>query len=151
MKNSMRRPVRMLVAVAGLFLVGLVYAGTAGAAEVVIIGNPSLPGPNLEAKDLVRIYLGKQTRWDDNKAIVPVMLKASPVHEDFVETYLGRSPHRFVTYWRQMVFTGKGTPPRSFASEEELIAYVAATPGAVGYASATTDVRDVKVLPVTED
>ncbi len=147
MKNMMLRlPMRFLTV-----LILLVCAGAATGEELVIIANPDLPGSSLDAKGLQRIYMGKQTRWSNDEAIVPVMLKAGPVHEAFVEAYLDRSPHRFVTYWRQMIFTGKGTPPRSFASEEELVAFVAATPGSVGYASATTDMQSVKILPVSPD
>lgn len=147
MKNMMLRlNLRILT---GLVLLGCAVA--ANGQELVIIANPDLPGMSLDAKGLQRIYMGKQTRWHNDVAVVPVMLRAGPVHEAFVEAYLDRSPHRFVTYWRQMIFTGKGTPPRSFASEKELVAFVAATPGSVGYASASTETRDVKILPVSPD
>jgi hypothetical protein len=147
MKNMMRIPrVALLV---GLFL--LILGGTTYGEELLIIANPDLASPRLDTKGLQRIYMGKQTRWVNDEAIVPVMLKAGPVHEAFVEAFLDRSPHRFATYWRQMIFTGKGTPPRSFDNEEDLIAFVAATPGSVGYASATTDVNEVKVLTVVQD
>lgn len=135
----------------GLVAVCLLAANIVAAAEVVIIGNPDLPDPALNAKDLQRIYMGKQTRWVNDEAIVPVMLKAGPVHVAFVEDYLGRSVHRFVTYWRQMVFTGKGIPPRGFADEQELIIFVAETPGAVGYISAETTITGVKILSVDWD
>ena len=150
-KNMMRLPVRPFL-VGVLLLVSAVLAPLGvRAAELVIIANPDQSGPNLPAKDLQRIYMGKLSRWDNDEAIVPVMLKGGPVHEAFVESYLDRSPHRFVTYWRQMIFTGKGTPPRSFASEEELIAFVAATPGSVGYVSAVTGGQDVKILSISRD
>ncbi len=135
----------------GLLLIGVLSVGTVTAAELVIIGNPDLPGPRLDAKDLERIYLGKQTRWENDEAIIPVMLKKGPVHDAFVEDFLGRSVHRFVTYWRQMVFTGKGIPPRGFANEQELVTFVAETPGALGYISAETAVAGVKVLLVNRD
>ncbi|MFT5315859.1 MAG: ABC-type phosphate transport system substrate-binding protein [Candidatus Krumholzibacteriia bacterium] len=150
-KHMMRLPVRPLL-VGVLLLVSAMLAPLgARAAELVIIANPAQSGLDLQAKDLERIYMGKMSRWDNDEAIVPVMLKGGPVHEAFVESYLDRSPHRFVTYWRQMIFTGKGTPPKSFASEEELIAFVAATPGSVGYASAVTGGQDVKVLSISQD
>jgi hypothetical protein len=76
------------------------------------------------------------------------MLKSGPVHGEFVADLVGRSEHRFASYWRQMVFTGKGVPPKSFASEDDLVAFVKATPGAVGYVSPETDVTGVKILTV---
>ena len=146
MNRSFRRPVAWVLAVLWLIL-----AGAATADDLVIIGNPNLPAPSLEAKELQRIYMGKQTRWGNDLTIVPVMLKSGAVHDSFVESYLGRSVHRFVTYWRQMVFTGKGMPPRSFANESELVAFVANTPGSVGYASAQANVQSVKVIQIAGD
>ena len=39
---------------------------------------------------------------------------------------------------KQAVFTGRGIPPQGFDDEAELAAYVAATPGAVGYVARGT-------------
>ncbi len=150
MKNFLRRPVRLQLA--GWVLAGILSGtGVGVAGELLIIGNPDVPAPQLDAKGLQRIYMGKQTRWLNDEAIVPVMLREGPLHDTFVEDYLDRSVHRFVTYWRQMVFTGKGLPPRSFNSEDELIDFVAVTPGALGYASSAADTGRVKVLPVVAE
>ena len=114
--------------------------------ELVIIANPDLNDNSIEQRDLQRIYLGKQTLWEDNTSIVPVMLKSGPLHDEFIEGYIDRSVQRFVTYWRQMVFTGKGVPPKSFASESDLVDFVARTPGSVGYVSSAANLSSVKKL-----
>lgn len=116
------------------------------AAELVIIANPEILESAIDDKDVQRIFLGKKTRWEDDTTIVPVMLKSGPPHDEFIERYVDRSVQRFVTYWRQMVFTGKGVPPKLFGSETDLVDFVAATPGAVGCASAAADVSGVKIL-----
>jgi ABC-type phosphate transport system substrate-binding protein len=120
--------------------------GTSAAADLVIIANPGVAETALDTRDLQRIYLGKQTQWQDDSSIVPVMLKSGPLNDQFIENYIDRSVQRFVTYWRQMVFTGKGIPPKSFVQESDLVEYVASTPGSVGFASADTKVSGVKVL-----
>ena len=116
--------------------------------DLVIIANPELSGNSIKQRDLQRIYLGKQTQWKDDTSIVPVMLKSGPLYDEFIEGYLDRSVQRFVTYWRQMVFTGKGIPPKSFASESDLVDFVARTPGAVGFASTSSVTTEVRVIPV---
>jgi hypothetical protein len=45
-----------------------------------------------------------------------------------------------------MVFTGKGIPPKSFASETDLVDFVASTPGSVGFVSSSANVSSVKKL-----
>ncbi len=114
--------------------------------ELLIIANPEIDSNSIEHRDLQRIYLGKKTQWQDDTTIVPVMLKSGPIHEGFIEDFLDRSVQRFATYWRQMVFTGKGVPPRSFEDESELVDFVARTPGSLGFASTSADVGGVKIL-----
>ena len=146
-EKSRAATVAILLIMASI-LCGPVPPVAAASDDLVIIANPGLDDNSIEQKDLQRIYLGKQTRWEDNTSIVPVMLKTGPLHDEFIEGYLERSVQRFVTYWRQMVFTGKGMPPKSFASESDLVDFVARTPGSVGFASAGANVSSVKVLAV---
>ena len=142
-----------MLACACLLVVASVYPGLgSGAAaasdDLVIIVNSGNNDNSIKQKDLQRIFLGKETRWEDNTSIVPVMLKTGSLHDQFIEGYLERSVQRFVTYWRQMVFTGKGVPPKSFAKEPDLVDFVARTPGSVGFASVGANVSGVKVLTV---
>ena len=134
-----------VVLLAALSLMG---SPSTASADLLIIVHPALSGEAIAGKDLQRIFLGKKTIWRDEATLVPVMMKEGPLHDEFVEDYLDRSVSRFVTYWRQMVFTGKGIPPRSFATEAELVEFVSRTPGAVGFASPGADVQSVKVLAV---
>lgn len=120
----------------------------AAAEDLLVIVNPGISLGSIEAKDLQRIYLGKKTLWEDGTTIVTVMPKEGTVHDRFIEDYLDRSVQRFATYWRQMVFTGKGVPPRSFVEEIDLVEFVASTPGSMGFASASADTSGVRVIPV---
>ena len=52
------------------------------------------------------------------------------------------------TIARKMVFSGKGCPPKQFRSSEELVDYVADTPGAIGFIQAGRAVKKVKVINV---
>jgi len=117
-------------------------------AGVLIIVHPDNVDQSLNSTDLERIYLGKTSHWSDDSAIKVVMLKNGATHEAFLEKYLNRTVHRFVSYWRQMVFTGKGIPPYSFVDEKELAAFVAATPGSVGYISDDTVAPGVQILEI---
>lgn len=129
------------------FLLFLFGAGPSMAAVVLIAHADNSEGV-VDHEEVKRIYLGKKTHWNDDTPIVPVILKKGEIHEDFLDEYLDRTSHRFVSYWRQMVFTGKGVPPKSFASEADLIAFVAATPGAVGYVSDTKPLTGVLTLTI---
>ena len=134
----------ILIAVLTVLLGGVVSVQ----AGVVVVVYPDVPVETVGDQTLERIFLGKKTRWNDDLDVVPVMLKDGPVHDEFVEEHLDRSVSRFVTYWKQALFTGRGVPPRSFATEDELIFFVSRTPGAVGYVSDGTPVDGVRIIAV---
>lgn len=117
-------------------------------AGVLVVAHPGVPQTELDEQTLQRIFLGKKTRWNGDLDVVPVMLKGGLAHQEFVEGLLDRTVARFVTFWKQAMFTGRGLPPRSFATETELLFFVAQTPGAVGYVSEGTDTPGVKVIAV---
>lgn len=119
-----------------IFAIVLVLACTPVLAQnVAVIVNSSVTESTLDQAALEKIFLGKRSHWADGGAIVPVTLAEGAVHDAFLETYIKKNASQFSAFWKQAVFTGKGTPPRSFKTEEELVRYVAATPGAVGYLS----------------
>jgi len=112
----------------------------------VLIANKEVSTNSLETRTLKRIYLGLHTRWSDNQKIVPVMLDGGETHEAFVKEMLNKTVSKFVIYWKQALFSGRGVPPKSFSNEKELIKFVASTPGAMGYISGNTVPVNVKIL-----
>lgn len=117
------------------------------AADPVIIANKDVATASVDQKLVQNIYLGKTTKWDDGAKIVPVLLQSGATHEAFLATYIKQSASQFNGFWTKAVFTGTGTPPKSFSSEQELVDYVANTSGAVGYTSTPSDA--VKTLSIT--
>ena len=112
----------------------------------VLVAHPGVPEDEVTEVTMRRIYLGKKTRWDGDLRITPVMRKGGDLHEAFVKKVLNRTVASFETYWKQAVFTGRGIPPRSFETEEELVFYVSQTPGALGYVSEDAPRPGVKIL-----
>ena len=99
-------------------------------------------GPNSE---IPSIFLGKKVQWEDNSKIRFVILNEGNLHKEFLETYVHRSSSQYLNYWKKMLFTGRGEPPKKFKTSEELIAYVRKTSGAIGY---TNDRRHTKNLNI---
>jgi ABC-type phosphate transport system substrate-binding protein len=128
----------------------LLLASTLSAADgnVAIIANKSVPVSSITSATLKLIYLGKKNTWSDGSAIVPVSLQSGGIHEAFLGQFIEKSSSQYSSFWKQAIFTGEGTPPRSFATSSELVSYVANTPGAVGYVAAGTPVEDVKILKI---
>lgn len=107
-------------------------AALAGDEPLVVIGHGSLP--KADAPGLLRLYTGRAVSISQ-QAAVPVNLPAGhPLRQQFLERVLGQNEEQYTGYWLVRRYVGKGAPPKEVADIDELVRYVAATPGAVGYA-----------------
>jgi len=129
----------------GIVIFSFLFVISAVQAEVVVVANKSVNTDNLNTKDIEKIFLGKKTYWDDNKKITLFILAKSPAHEEFVKKYLGKSTNQFTNYWKQLLFTGKGMMPHR-VKDDELIARVKETEGAIGYVAANLATGDVNII-----
>ncbi len=122
---------------------GAVYAG-----DIVIISNKNVAESSLSGEEIKNIFLFKKKKWANSQSIDFVVLKDGAVHKEFLKKYAKKTPSQFKRYFKTLVFTGKGKPPKSFATEKELVGYVAATDGAIGYVSAGAKTGSVKTIQV---
>jgi len=116
-------------------------------AEDTVIVNPALQIAALDEEALKDIYLGRKTSWDDGSRVVVVVLKEGPSLDHLLQR-LNKSAAQFLTGWKKLVFTGKGTMPELVESEDALVALVSKTPGAIGYVDKSRLKDGVKALPL---
>jgi ABC-type phosphate transport system substrate-binding protein len=120
----------------------------ARAGDIKVIANPSVGASTVSADDLKGVFLQEKSSLSDGSHVAPVLLKGGAAHEAFVKQYLGKTDDALQTYYRSLVFTGKGSMPKMLGSDAEMVAYVAKTKGAIGYVSAGASVEGVKTLEV---
>jgi hypothetical protein len=125
----------------------LILAARASAAEFKVIANPSVSAGDVSIDDLKAVFLQTKTSIGDSH-VTPVLEKSGVAHEAFLSKCVGKSDSALVTYYLSLVFTGKGSIPKTLSSDEEVAAYVSKTKGAVGYVSASAPAAGVKVLEV---
>lgn len=135
-----------------LLLLPLTAGDIAKAEEPVkpykVIVHPGVEADHLEAGALKKIFMDKTTAWEGGEVIHLVLLAGGEVHEAFLADVVGKSVEQYASFWRMQSFTGKGLQPRTFDDDKEAVAYVAATPGAVGYVGKDTPAVGTKVLEV---
>ncbi len=116
---------------------------------VKIIVNPANSITSISKVKLSNIFLKKVTKFDNGVTAVPVDLVGdSPVREDFSNMYLGKSVAAVKNYWNQQLFSGAGVPPDEKSTNADVINFVKANAGAIGYISSGADVSGVKVIGV---
>jgi ABC-type phosphate transport system substrate-binding protein len=99
----------------------------------VIVANASVKVAEISKSDLLDIFTGASANFSNGSRAIPVTLKGGPVHEEFLKRFIGKKDLLFRGDWRVLVFSGKGTMPKAFATDDELLEYVASVPGAIGY------------------
>lgn len=118
------------------------------AGDLVLIGNPSLRESTLRKKDVKNIYLGKKRVWKDGTKIVFAIQTEKDLLKLFLKEYVGKSPSQYDNFWRNRIFSGKGSSPLTFDGNQEMINFVSKTKGAIGYVSAGSNLEDIKTISV---
>ncbi len=153
-----RRPSRWLL---GLSFLGLLLLGTSAVAQdgpgdadttfqvVVHAGNPTTV---MVASKVDRMFLKKLKRWDHGERVLPVDLEAkSPIRKAFTKFVHGKSVTAIKSFWQRMIFSGRDVPPEEKQSEKDVLDFVRANPGAIGYVATETALGDgVKKLTITQ-
>jgi ABC-type phosphate transport system substrate-binding protein len=118
-----------------------------------IIINTSNPISEISREKLSKIFLKKIKRWEDGKEIHPVdLIHESPIRRRFSKEVHERSVSKVKAYWQLQLFSGRDIPPPQLDYEKDVMVYVNADPGAIGYLSGKTPIKghSVKVIHVTE-
>ncbi len=137
--------------------VGVVAVLAAGAAPVAsaearfrVIVNPQVKGNQIPRAALSSLFLRPVARWGDGSAARPVdQSLRSPLRVAFSNDVHQQGLMEIQVYWQREIAKGHVPPPVK-SSDEEVVAYVASTPGAIGYVSPETalpdTVREVAVV-----
>ncbi len=118
------------------------------AADVKLIANTSVNASSISVDELKGVFLITKTSLQDGSHVEPVLAKGGAAHEAFLKEYIGKTDSALQTYYRSLVFTGKGSMPKMFGGDAEVVSYVAKTKGAVGYVSSAASTAGVKTLDV---
>ena len=118
------------------------------ASDIKVIANSSVKADTISAADLKRVFLEERTSLADGTHVEPVLKKAGTVHQAFLQEYIGVCEDDLQTYYRTLLFSGRGSMPKTFESDAEVVAYITRTRGGIGYVSSGSSVEGVKILAI---
>ncbi len=121
------------------------FISLSSAQGILVITNSDVTG-SIDPNTISSISTAKKTKWDNGTTIIITMLQKGKIHERFAKSIVGLHTTRLIRIWRGVVFTGTGTPPRTFKTQTELVNFIATTPGSIGYISDSTPHENVKVV-----
>ncbi|MCB1058345.1 MAG: hypothetical protein KDD11_22825 [Acidobacteria bacterium] len=119
-----------------------------------IVVNVANPVDALAREEIARIFLNRVPRWDawpGQPRIEPVdLLASSEIRRSFTEVIHGKPVAWVVNFWQRLIFSGRGKPPPMRDSETEVLAFVRANEGGIGYVGTSiplgVGVKEIQVL-----
>jgi len=125
----------------------IICSFSASAGDYVVIVNKQNPAEAVSKSDLKKYFFKNLVFWKNGTKVIPVdYLDTHPLASSFsmdvLDMNLEEKKHKMVAN----VFSGKSTPPRQLATEEEVIETVSTNVGAIGYVSVRTNTDKVKVV-----
>ncbi len=122
-------------------------AGSAAAADLVVVVSARSPITALRAEQVADIFLSEATRFPDGGEVVALDLPiGSPLRDDFYLKVANRTPALMKAYWTKRIFTGRGQPPRELPNSQAVRKQVADNPSLIGYIERSA--LDASVRPV---
>ena len=149
----MQRILLPLLLLGGLLLLGATALPSPSEAQRsanfrVIVHAANASGA-MSRTEVSNLFLRKTRRWPDGRVVNPVDLPIrSRLRETFSRAVHRRSSESIGSYWRQQIFSGRSVPPPEKPTDAQVIRFVAANPGAIGYVSTSADISRVRVLEV---
>ncbi|MCP1674137.1 hypothetical protein J2T57_001239 [Natronocella acetinitrilica] len=98
-----------------------------------MIAHPSVVGPMSVGMARALFSMRQRTLQDGTPVSVFVLPDAAAEHDQFVKETLRALPYQLRSAWDRQVFSGSGRSPVTVSSEQEMLARVATTRGAIGY------------------
>lgn len=124
----------------------ILLTSCAALSEVVVVVNSNNKNTMAE-DDISRIFLGKTKSFPDGAEAIPVDQAAGAVNRStFVGAVLKKNDRQLKAYWAQLLFTGKGTPPKEVGSSAEVKKLIAQNPSLIGYIDSADVDPSVKVV-----
>ncbi|WP_331351157.1 phosphate ABC transporter substrate-binding protein [Cellvibrio sp. UBA7671] len=137
----MKKSIRSLAATLTLGIASFAWA------EVAVIVHPSAGFDSLTEDDVARLFLGKSKSFPAGAQAVPVnQNEGSAARDKFNEAICKKNASQYKAYWSQLVFTGKGTPPKDAGDDAAVKTLIAANPNMIGYVDAGAVDATVKVV-----
>lgn len=114
-------------------LVSLLLTSLNVFAGFLIVVNDKTDLDSISVKELRSVYLKKVTSLPTGESAVVSGLKEGDVRDEFLLKVLRKTDSTLNSYWSRLIFTGRANPPRLFSSSEQLLEFIAKTPGAIAY------------------
>ena len=116
-----------------------------------VVVNTANTTTSISKEQLSRCFMKQTNTWITGDTVLPVDQAAtSPIRAEFSSAIHDRDVGAVKSHWQRQIFSGREVPPPEKATDEEVLAFVRANPGAIGYVSSDASVgAGIKIIEVT--
>lgn len=116
-------------------------------AELVVVVNVRSGVAAMTRNEVVNLFFGRSRQFFNGLEAQPVDLDdAHPDRARFYQALVAKETSQVDAYWSRQVFSGKTRPPPRVASSEEVVKWVVANPGGIGFVDASRVDARVRVV-----
>jgi ABC-type phosphate transport system substrate-binding protein len=146
---TLRRVLSSVVVIAALAFGAAPSPGSNAGFRVIV--HHEVKGARIARNILSSIFLKQVPKWGDGSPIFPIDQSVrSDVRRSFSGEVLNQGVAEVQLYWQRKMSAGFVPPPVK-TSDEDVVAFVASTPGAIGYVSATAAIPEsVKAVELAD-
>ncbi len=126
----------------------LLLVSSASSAQVAIIVNKSVPIKSADSSMVLDIYSLTTKEWPDGTPIIVVTMKGNENTAQEFYQYIRKRPLEMKKLWMRAQLSGESRVPVALSSDEEVVAKVASTPGAIGYVREISTGSMVKIVAI---
>ncbi len=141
MYSKMRKQRLALIPI--VFLCG--FFSAAAFSDVVVIVHPANDAI-IDKASVKKIFMGRTKTFSNGEKAIPVEIESGEIRKIFLKQYLQKDQSAIDSYWSRMIFTGGGSPPKTYQTEDDIKKLVANNPNAIGYIDSSIVDKSVKVI-----
>jgi len=131
-----------------LTIVCIAFWLDSASSQVVVVAHKSVPVDSLSKSELLNLYTGETSVWDDGEPVVIFDLKEKGSTRKTFYDFLGMASSRIKSIWLKRMLSGESDPPVALKSEDEVLQKISSTTGAIGFLNHSKPGGQVKVLMI---
>ncbi len=116
-------------------------------AELVVVVNARSGVAAMTRNEVINVFFGRNRQFFNGLEAMPVDLEDShPKRLQLYKTLVGKDLSEINAYWSRQIFTGRMQAPPRLESTEEVLKWVAARPGGIGFVELSRADARVRVV-----
>ncbi len=129
-----------------LAVVGFTLLAGFASAEVVVVVNAASSLQKASADEIQQIYLGKRNEIS-GISLTPIdVSEGSDSRKAFYAKVIEKDQAQLNAYWSRLIFTGKGSPPKVYFDETEVVEVILENEDTIGYIDAANVTEGLRVI-----